>query len=108
MLKRNGGPHGAEPAISDTPVNTGQPAAILAPAGEFAVQAGAFSDVARASAQAAKLAPFGPRVAKSDSNPPLWRVLAGRKLTRESAEELAAQIRAAGSEAVVVRDAGVK
>ncbi|HYK59995.1 MAG TPA: septal ring lytic transglycosylase RlpA family protein [Bryobacteraceae bacterium] len=91
-----------------TSVNNDPPVAIFASAGEFAVQAGAFSDVARADAQAAGLARFGARVVKSDTNPPLWRVLAGRRLTRDSAEGLAAQIRAAGNEAVVVRDAGVK
>jgi cell division protein FtsN len=89
-------------------VNKDQPEAIFAAAGEFAVQAGAFSDFARADAQAARLARFGARVVKRDANPPLWRVLAGARLTRDGAEGLAAQIRAAGSEAVVVLDAGVK
>lgn len=96
------------PAVPDAPVINDQPVAILASAGEFAVQAGAFSDVSRADAQAARLARFGARVVKNDTNPPLWRVLAGRRLTRDSAEGLAVKIRAAGSEAVVVRDAGIK
>jgi rare lipoprotein A len=113
-------PNSDAPVITSAPANPSasvnlsgsvdkdQPVAIFASAGEFAVQAGAFSDVARADAQAARLARIGARVVKSDTSPPLWRVLAGRRLTRDSAEGLAAQIRAAGSEAVVVRDAGVK
>jgi rare lipoprotein A len=76
--------------------------------GEFAVQAGAFSDPARADAQKEFLARFNPRVvkslAKSQGDPPLWRVLIGGEMSREEAEKLAAQIRAAGSEAVIVTD----
>jgi rare lipoprotein A len=76
--------------------------------GEFAVQAGAFSDPARADAQKEFLARFNPRVvkslAKSQGDPPLWRVLIGGEMSREEAEKLAEQIRAAGSEAVIVRD----
>lgn len=72
--------------------------------GEFAVQAGAFSESARADAQKELLARFSPRVVRSQGDPPLWRVLIGREMSREEAEKLVEQIRAAGSEAVVVRD----
>jgi rare lipoprotein A len=72
--------------------------------GEFAVQAGAFSDSARADAQQELLARFNPRVVQSQANPRLWRVLVGRQMSREEAEKMAEQIRAAGSEAVIVRD----
>jgi rare lipoprotein A len=78
---------------------------VAAPAtGEFAVQAGAFSDSARADAQKELLASFNPRVVKSQGDPPLWRVLIGGEMSREEAEKLAEQIRAAGSEAVIVTD----
>jgi rare lipoprotein A len=88
--------------IDETPGEI--PEVVLAAAGEFAVQSGAFSDPDRADAQREMLSRFRPRVVKSSGDPPLWRVLEGRKMTRESAEKLAAEIRALGSEAIVVRD----
>jgi rare lipoprotein A len=92
------------PAKKDEPAIDSSSIAQFASAGEFAVQAGAFSESARADGQAAKLSRFSPRVVKSAGEPMLWRVLVGRKMTRETAEALAVQIRATGSDAVVVRD----
>jgi rare lipoprotein A len=89
------------PAQEDPPEGAHVAAAAT---GEFAVQAGAFSDSARADAQKELLARFSPRVVKSQGDPPFWRVLIGREMSREEAENLVEQIRVAGSEAVVVRD----
>jgi rare lipoprotein A len=97
-------PNRSEPVNIDLPAVDTSPASPIAAAGEFAVQAGAFSNRARADAQAAKLSRFSPRVIKSAEEPTLWRVLVGGKMTRETAEALAAQIRASRSDAVVVRD----
>jgi rare lipoprotein A len=75
------------------------------PAGHYAVQAGAFSDPARAEslrvilqdhfAEARVEAPNG-------RTPPLWRVIVGRELTREQAAELAIRVRRETGTAIVV------
>jgi rare lipoprotein A len=68
----------------------------------YTVQAGAFSDRARADALCASLSFPDVRVAGG----PLWRVLVGTSLSREAAERLAAQIRKTTGQALVVREDG--
>jgi rare lipoprotein A (peptidoglycan hydrolase) len=71
----------------------------------FAVQAGAFSDPARAESLRAVLADHfvEARVAPSNGRtPPLWRVMVGRDMTREQAAELAIRVRRESGTAIVV------
>ncbi len=71
----------------------------------FAVQAGAFSDAARAESLRAALQDLfaEARVAPSNGRtPPLWRVIVGRELTREQAAELAIRVRREAGTAIVV------
>jgi len=75
-----------------------------ASAGEYAVQAGAFSDRDRAETFRRTLAFPEARVVRGDGDPILWRVLIGRKMQREAAENLAARIRGLGNDTLVVRD----
>jgi rare lipoprotein A len=71
----------------------------------FTVQAGAFSDRARAEALRAKLASFPHvRIMPRGSSPVLYRVLVGKAATQESAEELARSVRKYSGEALVIRD----
>lgn len=67
----------------------------------YAVQVGAFSDAARAEAFCKTLSFPQARVTHRDD---LWRVLVGAKMTRQSADALAAQIRRLGNQALVVKD----
>jgi peptidoglycan lytic transglycosylase len=98
--------------VTTTPVN-GTPVApivtaptVTAPrAPGYAVQAGAFSDPARAESLRVVLADlFGEaRVAPSNTRtPPLWRVIVGREMTREQAAELAIRVRREAGTAIVV------
>jgi rare lipoprotein A len=87
------------------------PAPVTAPSeettartGEFAVQAGAFSDRQRAEAFSRDLRFAGTRVLKSETTPVLWRVFVGGRLSKEDAEALASRVRASGNEAIVVKD----
>jgi rare lipoprotein A len=105
------------PPLTTTPVN-GTPVApiVVAPivtaptvtaprAPGYAVQAGAFSDPARAESLRVVLADlFGEaRVAPSNTHtPPLWRVIVGREMTREQAAELAIRVRREAGTAIVV------
>jgi len=70
---------------------------------EYAVQAGAFSDRERAEALCASLGERfeATRVFESSA---LWRVLVGRSLTLDVANQLAARVRRETGEAIVVRD----
>jgi rare lipoprotein A len=91
----------AEPPVM-TPATT--PATTAPPAGNYAVQAGAFSDSARAeSLRAALGALFAEaRVAPSNGRtPPLWRVIVGHEMTREQAAELAIRVRREAGTAIV-------
>ncbi|MGD1090579.1 MAG: septal ring lytic transglycosylase RlpA family protein [Bryobacteraceae bacterium] len=85
---------------------------IAAPAGElprgqsreaYAVQAGAFSDRERAESLCGSLSErfHDTRVVESSV---LWRVLVGRRLTLDAANQLAVKIRRESGEAIVVRD----
>jgi rare lipoprotein A len=104
----------AVPPITAPPLTTMAPAAeppvtapatTTPPAGRYAVQAGAFSDPARAESLRAVLQEiFGEaRIAPSNGpTPPLWRVIVGRELTREQAAELAIRVRREAGTAIVV------
>lgn len=78
--------------------------------GRYAVQVGAYSDQERANAFASMLNRPDVRVveveSKTTSTPTLWRVLVGRKLTRDAAEGIASQIRESGRDTIVVVDPG--
>ncbi len=71
----------------------------------FAVQTGAFRERANAERQRRMLERrYGEaRIVRRDGDPVLWRVLVGRKNSREAAEALAARLRAELGEAFVVR-----
>jgi rare lipoprotein A len=73
----------------------------------YVVQAGAFSDPARAESLRAVLATLfvEARIAPSNGRtPPLWRVIVGREMTRELAAELAVRVRREAGTAIVVLD----
>ena len=81
------------------------PANTAPPAPSYAVQAGAFADPARAEALRAVLQDFFPEARVVSSNgrtPPLWRVMVGREMTREQANELAIRVRREAGTAIVV------
>jgi rare lipoprotein A len=71
--------------------------------GEYAVQAGAFSDPGRAEALRDAL-PFADSRVVSDPDRPLWRVWVGRALNMDAAQALAAQVKEMTGESLVVRD----
>jgi rare lipoprotein A len=73
------------------------------PAGEYAVQAGAFSDAARAESLRRSLSFPDARVVQRDE-PPVWRVLVGRGLTKEAATTLARQVEKVSGQALVVSE----
>jgi rare lipoprotein A len=109
----------SEPTIADTAPAVTVPSITTAPASSppvvaasavpsaasYAVQAGAFSDPARAESlrvvmegllAEARVVPFTGRT------PPLWRVIVGRQMTREQAAELAIRVRREAGTALVV------
>ena len=100
--------------ITTSPITTMTPSAESAltarvttppPAAIYAVQAGAFSDSARAESLRAVLAQLftEARVAPSNGRtPPLWRVIVGRAMTREQADALAIRVRHEAGTAIVV------
>lgn len=108
----------AAPPVFEPPVTTTTPAAepaVTAPAntarraGSYAVQAGAFSDPARAESLRAALQNLFTdiRVALSNGRtPPLWRVIVGHEMTREQAAELAIRVRREAGTAIVVPEPG--
>ena len=69
----------------------------------YAVQAGAFSNHERAESLRASLGRRFSEARVVDA-PPLWRVLVGHGLTLEAANHLAAEVRGAAGQAIVVRD----
>jgi rare lipoprotein A len=96
-------PPGAQPAVT-TPAALPAPVH-LPPSAHYAVQAGAFSDPARAASLRAVLqGRFAEtRVVPSNgSTLPLWRVIVGRDMTREQAAELAIRVRREAGAAIVV------
>jgi rare lipoprotein A len=71
----------------------------------FAVQVGAYRERKRAEAVQGRMKErFGnARIVERAANQPIWRVLVGQEDSAEKAEALAAQVRAAGDTALVVR-----
>jgi rare lipoprotein A len=70
----------------------------------YAVQAGSFSDPARAEALRDSL-PYGDaRVVERQGERSQWRVLVGYSLTMEAATALAAEVRKVAGSAVIIRD----
>jgi rare lipoprotein A len=73
-------------------------------AGGYAVQAGAFSDRARAEAFRQSLTYSDARVKEPQDGSPLWRVLVGHALTLPAATALAGDVTKAAGQAMVVRE----
>lgn len=87
-----------EPAVT-------APASTAPPAPGYAVQAGAFSDPARAESLRAILQDLFAEARVVSSNgrtPPLWRVIVGHEMTREQAAQLAIRVRREAGSAIVV------
>ena len=76
--------------------------------GNYAVQAGAFSDRWRAEALRDSLPYPEARVAGPRTNSSLWRVLVGHALTFQGATALAAQVEATAGAAMVVEETTVE
>jgi rare lipoprotein A len=96
------------PAPAPTPTAAPAPAEkappeIEPPAPRYAVQAGAFFDRERAESFRSSLAANYPDTRLVEAAP-VWRVLVGRQMTLDAANKLAAQVRDASGEALVVRD----
>ena len=87
-----------EPPFVNSPV--GNPAVV----GQYAVQVGAFSDLSRAEAFRDRLPYSDTSIVGRQADPPLWRVLVGHALTLEAATALAADIKKAAGEAMVVKE----
>jgi len=73
-------------------------------AAQYAVQVGAFSDLARAESFRQGLPYSDTRIVERQADPPLWRVLVGHALTLQAATALAAEIQKAAGEAMVIRE----
>ena len=87
-----------EPAVTPSPTTA-------PPTPSYAVQAGAFSDPARAESLRVVLQELfaEARVLSSHGRtPPLWRVIVGHEMTREQAAELAIRVRREVGTAIVV------
>jgi rare lipoprotein A len=98
-------PAAMPPATTMGPSSLAASSATAPRAPGYAVQAGAFSDPARAESLRAVLADLFAvaRVAPSNGRtPPLWRVIVGREMTREQAAELAIRVRREAGSAIVV------
>jgi rare lipoprotein A len=91
-----------QPVATEPPVNALENPA--ARAAVYAVQAGAFSDRARADAWCATLAYSDARVVERQGNPPLWRVLVGHSLTLQAATTLAEEVAKSSGQALVVKE----
>ena len=88
------------PAVPPSPaLNTDPP-----PAGEFAVQIGAFRERQRAESLRDSLLTRWPsaRVVPTDSNPPLWRVWVGENLTLDLARKLQEDVKPITGQSVIV------
>ena len=73
-------------------------------AGEYAVQAGAFSDPSRAEVFRQSLPYSNARVLPRRDGSPLWRVIVGHGLTLQAATALAAEVMKTSGEAIVVKE----
>jgi rare lipoprotein A len=95
-------PHGTNPP-ADVP-------AAPIPMPRYAVQAGAFADRERAEAQRERMnAAFSDARTFLDTthNPPFWRVVVGREMTMEQANELAGRVRTESGAGFVVPEPGL-
>jgi rare lipoprotein A len=98
----------AEPSTTARPITEWSTAArptAAPPTASYAVQAGAFSDPARAESLRTLLADLFTEARVEPSNgrmPPLWRVIVGRGMTREKAAQLAIRVRRETGSAIVV------
>jgi len=95
-------PAAIQPPVNQPPVNALENPAARATG--YAVQAGAFSDRARADAWRATLSYSDARVVERPGNPPLWRVLVGHSLTLQAATALAADVEKASGQALIVKE----
>jgi len=94
-----------EPTTPDAAPAVTVPATTAPRAPGYAVQAGAFSDPARAESLRATLAGLFTEthiVSSNGRTPPLWRVIVGRGMTREEAAEFAIRVRRESGTAMVV------
>ena len=76
----------------------------------YAVQAGAFTDREHAESQREMMAEAfadARTVLDSTRNPPLWRVLVGREMTLEQANELARRVKSGAGAGFVVPEPGL-
>lgn len=82
------------------------PAVASLPGGSYAVQSGAFADRNYAESLRSSLAALlaEARIVSNGGNPPLWRVIVGRAMTREQAAELAVRVRQETGVALVVAE----
>lgn len=94
---------GSAPTPTSDPRSAVQQPPASSSSGDYAVQAGAFSDRNRAAALSASLAFSETRVVPSNANPPLWRVWVGNNLTLDAATKLAAEVQAVTGQAFMVR-----
>jgi rare lipoprotein A len=93
-------PSASLPAVQPVKVPMQVPAQVI---DRYSAQAGAFADRMRADNLADSLRDRFENV-RVVSAPAVWRVLVGRELTLDDANQLAAKVRAVAGEAVVVRD----
>jgi len=70
----------------------------------YAVQAGAFSDAARAEAFRQSLPYSDTRIVERVGDRPLWRVLVGHSLTFQGAASLATEVEKSAGEAIIVKE----
>jgi len=91
-----------EPAAKAAPANTLDSTQITT--GEYAVQAGAFSDPVRAEIFRQSLPYSDSRVLPRQEGSSLWRVLVGHALTLQAATALAAEVTKTVGQAIVIRE----
>ncbi len=93
------------PGTADVRVEViAKPATAIEPE-DYAVQVGAFRDLDNAQQLSRQMeSKYGySQITERDGDPPMWRVLVGRQLSRELAAGLAERIRAESGPAFVVR-----
>jgi len=96
----------AAPSTQSLPELTVGDSALGTGSANYAVQAGAFADRERAEGLRARMAEvFGEaRVLATDGTPPLWRVVVGRAIALERANELAVRVREETGAARVIEE----
>jgi len=95
-----------EPSVSAAPVNAldSPQANTQSTIGEYAVQAGAFSDPVRAEIFRQSLPYSDSRVLPLQEGSSLWRVVVGHALTLQAATALAAEVTRTVGQAIVVKE----